>query len=239
MAAALALACGVARAQTPEKAPEKKGWETSAALGFTLTRGNSDTMLLTAGLKTERKWEKDELGFGISGGYGEDNDTVNNEFIQGYGQYNHLFTERFYAGVRLDAAYDGIAELDYRFTLTPLVGNYFIKTMNTTLAVEVGPSAVLEKYSGQSDDTYLGIRFAERFEHKLTDTTKIWQSASYVPDVERWVEHYVITAEAGIEVEMNKKWSLRVVLQDVYTSEPGPGSEYNELRLIAGTGYKF
>jgi len=235
IAAALALACCVVRAQTPEK----KGWESSAALGFTLTRGNSDTMLLTAGLKTERKWEKDELGFGISGGYGEDNDTVNNEFIQGYGQYNHLFTERFYAGVRLDAAYDGIAELDYRFTLTPLVGYYFIKTTNTTLAVEVGPSAVLEKYSGQSDDTYLGIRFAERFEHKLTDTTKIWQSASYVPDVERWVEHYVITAEAGIEVDMNKKWSLRVVLQDVYTSEPGPGSEYNELRLIAGTGYKF
>lgn len=239
MLVAATLALGSIGLNAAEEPAPKKGWETEAAVGFTLTRGNSDTLLLTAGLKTERKWEKDELTFGVGGGYGEDNDTVNNEFIQGYGQYNHLFTERFYAGVRLDAAYDGIAELDYRFTLTPLVGYYLIKSTNTTLAVEVGPSAVMEKYSGQSSDTYFGLRFAERFEHKLTDSTKIWESISYVPQVDRWMENYVVTFEAGIDVAMNKKWSLRVVFQDVYTSEPAPNSEYNELRLIAGTAYKF
>ena len=65
-----------------------------------------------------------------------------------------MFTERFYAGLRLDAAFDGIAELDYRVTLTPLAGYYFIKNAKTTLAVEVGPSLVTEQYSGQDEDTY-------------------------------------------------------------------------------------
>ena len=107
------------------------------------------------------------------------------------------------------------------------------------MAVEVGPSAVFEKYSGQDSDTYFGIRFAERLEHKLTTSTKIWESVSYVPDVEDWTGHYVITAEAGIDTAISKKWSLRVVIQDVYTSQVPAGIENNELRLIAGTAYKF
>src|SRR6185436_1731557 len=121
-------------------------WETSAAAGVTLTRGNSDTLLATLSLDTKRKWEKDEAFGGISGGYGENDDTKNTEFVKGYAQYNHLFTERFYVGVRLDALYDGIANLDYRVTLSPLVGYYLIKETKTSLAVEAGPSLVLEKY---------------------------------------------------------------------------------------------
>ncbi len=242
------LLIGATVAQAEDPAPEaKKRWETTAAAGLTITRGTHDTLLVTAGLNTSRKWDNNEAAFGITGGYGEDKDNsvansetvVNNEFIQGFGQYNHLFTERFYVGLRLDAAYDGIANLDYRVTLTPLAGYYFIKNEKTTLAAEVGPSAVTEKYSGQSSDTYFGIRFAERFEHKLSDSTKIWQTASYVPNVERWTEQYVITVELGIDTAITKKWSLRVVLQDAYSSEPAPNIKNNELRMIAGTVYKF
>lgn len=243
------LLIGATVAKTAEPAPEaKKGWETIAAAGLTITKGTHDTLLATAGLNTSRKWEKDEAALGISGGYGEDTDksfgtnkptVVNNQFIQGFGQYNRLFTEKFYGGLRLDAAYDGIANLDYRVTLTPLAGYYFIKNAKTTLAVEVGPSAVTEKYSGKDSKTYCGIRFAERFEHKLTDSTKIWESVSYVPQVDRWMENYVVTAEAGIDTAITKKWSLRVVFQDSYVSEPAPGTQNNELRLIAGTAYKF
>jgi len=242
-AAALAmmlLTTNAAKAHDP--APEKKGWETTAAAGLTLTSGTKDTLLATVGLNSSRKWEKDEFALGIAGGYGEDDNnptqttTANTEFVSAFAQYNHLLTQRFYVGLRLDFLYDGIANLDYRFTVSPLAGYYLIKNTNTTLAVEVGPAAVFEKYGGESSDSYFGIRFAE---HKISDSTKIWQSVSYVPQVDRWTENYVITAEAGIDTAITKKWSLRVVLQDVYTSEPAAGTENNELRLIAGTAYKF
>ena len=77
-------------------APEKPGWETTAAAGLTLTSGTKDTFLATVGLNTGRKWERDELAFGISGGYGNDDNNPtkttedNTKFIQGYGQYNRL-----------------------------------------------------------------------------------------------------------------------------------------------------
>jgi putative salt-induced outer membrane protein YdiY len=120
-----------------------------------------------------------------------------------------------------------------------LAGYYLIKEKNTTLAVEVGPSAVLEKYQDRIQKTYLGIRFGERFEHKLSASTKIWESVSYVPQVDKWVENYIITAEAGIDTAITKKWSLRVLVQDLYTSEPTDDRKNNDVRLVAGTAYKF
>ena len=219
--------------------PPKNPWETTAAVGFTLTEGNSQTLLATLALGTQRKWERNELAFGLGGGYGEDTNVKNTEFITAFGQYNRLYSEKFYAGFRADFNYDGIANLSYRVTLTPLAGYYLIKSTNTSLAFEVGPSAVFEKYENQSQDTYLGIRFAERFEHKLSATTKLWESVSYVPQVDKWAEKYIITAEAGIDAAITKKWSLRFVVQDIYDSQPAAGREPNDIRLIAGTAYKF
>ena len=234
------LVGSVTQAQVAAPAePKKSAWETTAAAGLTLTRGNSDTLLVTLSLDTQRKWEKAEALAGISGGYGKNDGTKNTEFLKGYGQYNRLFSERLYGGIRLDASYDGIANLDYRLTLSPLLGYYLIKEARTSLAVEAGPSAVLEKYQGQSSETYLGARFGERFQHKLSDTTRIWQSLEYVPRVDRWAQKYIITAEVGIEAAITKQWSLRVVGQDIRDSEPAGTNKKNDLRLIAGTAYKF
>jgi putative salt-induced outer membrane protein YdiY len=234
----VALANPEAAAATSAPPPAPR-WETTAAAGITLTRGNSKTLLATLGLDTKKKWEKNEAAFGVAGGYGENDGTKNTEFIQGFGQYNRLFTERFYGGLRFGGSYDGIAGLDYRIRITPLAGYYLVKQTNTTLVAEIGPSAVFEKHTGESPDSYLGLRLGERLDHKLSDTTKIWESVDYVPDVKQWSERYVVTAEAGIDTAINKHWSLRVVCQDIYDSQPTPGRQHNDLRLVAGTAYKF
>ena len=224
---------------TTTTSPPPSHWDTTASAGLTLTRGNSRTLLMTLGLETKRKWEKDDASFAINGGYGTDNEVVNANYLNGFGQYNHNFTDRFYGGLRLDAAYDGIARLDYRVTFSPLAGYYLIKAPKTGLSFEVGPSVVTEKYVDGDPDTYAGVRFAERFDQKLSATTKLWETFSYVPRVDEWTEKYVMTAEVGIDAAITKRWSLRVVLQDVYDSQPAQGRESNDVRLVAGTAYKF
>jgi len=240
------LACISVRshaADAPAPAEPPKKWDTTAAAGVTLTRGNSDTFLATVSLETKRKWEKDEAIFGVSGGYGESKvngvNTKNTEFIQGYGQYNRLFTERFYGALRLDGQYDGIAGIEYRFKVSPMAGYYLIKETNMTLAVEGGPSLIMEHLKGEPSHAYWAARLAERFEYKLTASTKVWESVEYLPKVDDWTKNYLVNFEAGIDTAINKKWSLRVVFQDQYASEPAPGRKQNDLRLIAGTAYKF
>ncbi len=121
----------------------------------------------------------------------------------------------------------------------PLAGYYLLKATNTTLSVEAGPSVVFEKYQGQGEHTYPGLRIGERVEHKLSATTRIWESVNYVPDLERWSRKYIITGEAGIDAAINKHWSLRVVFQDAFDSQPASNLKQNDLRVIAGTAYKF
>src|SRR5689334_13609583 len=107
-AAIFAGTCSAAAPATNAPAP-KKGWETVAAAGATLTRGNSKTFLVNLDLNTKRKWSRDEALLGTSAGYGEnetgtrapdDNDkNVTQKYIKGFAQYNHLFNERLYSGL--------------------------------------------------------------------------------------------------------------------------------------------
>jgi len=240
---ALVLGSGLASAQELATPAKTNAWATSAAAALTLTRGNSENFLVTLTLDTKRKWDKDDVAFGISAGYGDSTvnnvETKNTQFVQGYGEYHHLFTSRFYAGLRVDGQYDDIAGVDYRFKITPLVGYYFIKSDKITLSGEVGPSVVFEHLQGESATSYLGVRFAENFEYKLTATTKIWQSLGYTPQIDKWTENYLLNFEAGIDTAINKHFSLRVVFQDMYASDPAPGKKDNDIRLLAGAAYKF
>ena len=190
IALAAVLMCvtsGIALAQSadPPASPKTTTWATTASAALTLTRGNSDTFLTTVNLDTKRKWEKNELDLGASGGYG--NSTVNNvttkntEFVQGYGQFNRLFGDRFYSALRLDGQYDGIAGVYYRFKISPMAGYYLIKNNEMSLAVEGGPSLILEHLQGQQSDAYWAARAAERFSYKLSATAKLWESLEYLP----------------------------------------------------------
>jgi putative salt-induced outer membrane protein YdiY len=239
----IASAADEAAATAPPPPAKTNAWVTSAAAGLTLTRGNSETFLVTLSLDTKAKWDKDEVALGVSGGYGDStvNDayTKNTEFVQGYGQYNHLFSDRFYGGLRVDGQYDGIAGIEYRFKVSPVAGYYLIKNDKMTLAAEAGPSLIMEHLEGQEADTYWAARFAERFAYKISATTAVWESVEYLPSVSDWAANYLVNFEAGIETAINKHWSLRVVFQDMYASQPANGRKSNDLRLMAGTGYKF
>jgi putative salt-induced outer membrane protein YdiY len=242
-ACALILGAGLVSAQQLFTPTGTNLWETSAAAAVTLTRGNSENFLATLTLDAKRKWESDEVAAGISGGYGDstvnDVNTKNTEFVQGYGQWNHLFNPRFYGGVRLDGQYDGIAGVDYRFKVTPLVGYYFIKNDKMSLSGEVGPAGVFEHLSGEAPKQYAAIRFSETFEYKIAANTKVWETLSYIPQIDDWVNNYLLNFEAGIDTAINNHFSLRVVFQDMYASEPAAGKKPNDMRLLAGAAYKF
>ncbi len=231
-----------AAAAAPE--PEKpKSWERTASVGLTLTKGNSDSYQLNAGLNASRKWERDELLLGANAGYGKTKDvqtgdsTKTAEYLSGFGQWNHLFTERWYGGGRLEGLHDGIAGIDYRFTLSPLAGYYLLKEKRTTLSVEAGPSFIYEKRGGDTKG-YMGLRAAERFEHKFNDRARLWQTAEYIPQVDDF-DNYLVNAELGVDTKITKSISLRVVLQDNYVNRPAPGRKSNDVKLIAGVAYSF
>jgi len=72
--------------------------------------------------------------------YGKSDGVKNAETFHAFGQYNRLFSERFFGYLRADYLHDGIADIHYQVTVGPGLGYYLIKETNTTLAVEAVPA---------------------------------------------------------------------------------------------------
>jgi putative salt-induced outer membrane protein YdiY len=224
-------------------------WVSSASMGLTLTRGNSKTLLFAADIKTERKGPKNELAFGADGTYGENTDQNTDEKTRtagsahAFGQWNYLFTERFYGYARLDGLHDAVADIRYRVSFSPGAGYYFVKNKTTYLAGEVGPGFVVERvhndeFNRNDDQEYMTLRIADRFEHKFSDSVRIWQTAEFLPQIDRFA-NYIVNFEAGVEAALSKKLALRSYIQDTYDNEPAQGRKKNDLKWITALAYKF
>lgn len=223
--------------QTVVISTNKPVWESSVSAGLSLTKGNSDTLLTTAAFKTRTKTPANEFMFGVDGSYGKNDSVKNNEMLHGVSQYNHLFGKRFYGFFNLEGLHDGIADLQYRFTLSPGAGYYFIQETNTTLAGEAGPSLIFQRLGGV-DTAYASLRLAERFEHKFHDNARVWQKVEFLPQVNK-PDNFLVNAEIGAEAALTKTFSLRAVLQDNFVNQPAPGRKDNDVRLVSSVVYKF
>lgn len=238
MLATACVAVNAAEGDATAEAPKPDtSWKTSAALGATLTRGNSDTLSVNGTIDTIKKWDKNEAGAGFSVTYGETNnkETANN--MAAYVQYNRLISDRLFVYARADFFKDQLADIDYRVSLSPGAGYYFIKNSKVTLSGEVGPGYVWEKVGGSSED-YWSLHVGEKFTWEINDRARLWQSLSYDPEVSDF-ENFLLRAELGAEADILENLSLRAVLIDIYRNVPAAGREKNDLLLITGIAYKF
>lgn len=226
-------------APAPKKlaAPVSNPWESTVSAGLTVVRGNTDTTLASANFFTQKKTPTDEYKLGAGGAYGEQNssEAINN--YQAFGQWNHLFTDRFYGYVRVDGLRDFIADVDYRLTVGPGAGYYLLKETNTTLAVEAGGNFEAQKLGG-ADQTFATMRLDERFEHKFGDRARLWQNVEIFPQVDK-LDNYVVNFEIGIEAAISKTLSLKTCLDDSYANRPAAVHLKNDMKIVAGVAYKF
>ncbi len=221
----------------PVAATNQAIWKGSATVGATMTRGNSDSVLVTAKLDAQRKSPVNELILGADGAYGEAQGVKNYESLHGFAQDNHFFTPQFFGFGRADGLNDEIKDIDYRFTVSPGTGYYLLRQTNVNLALELGPSMVAEKQDG-ADSIYASGRLADRFEYKLTSGTRLWQSTEAIPQLDQF-DNFIINVEAGIETAITKKLGLQVYMQDNYVNHPAPGYKLNDVRLVSGLTFKF
>jgi putative salt-induced outer membrane protein len=239
-------ACAVATfsLSAQDAAAPDTAWKSQANLNAAVNKGNSDTLLIGANILTERKWDKNEFFAGADVVYGENKDTVTDirtTTAQNYGaflQYNRLLSDRWYFLGRADGRQDKVADIKYRVTLSPGVGYYFIKKEKTTLTGEVGPGVVFEQFDGGPSQTYFTVRLAERFTHEFNERVRLVQQADFTPQVDD-LDNYVFNFLATLSADLTKGLQANLTLSDTYRGEPAPGRKANDIRILAGLGYKF
>ena len=224
-------------AVAPVPPPPKNPWQSSISAGLTLARGNKNTTLFTTEFLTAKKTPRNEYSLGLGAAYGNQQsaDTVNN--YKAFGQWNHLFTDRFFGYARAEALRDLIADLDYRLTVGPGAGYYLLKETNTTLAVEAGAGMEFQRLGGK-DDQFSTARFAERFEHKFNNRARLWQTTELVPQLDNF-DNYVVNFQIGVEAALSRSFSLKTYFDDTYANQPAAGRLKNDAKIVAGVSYKF
>ena len=241
----LIVTAGVMPVGAQTAAAPATNWQNTATLGVTLARGNSDTTLFSLALDSEKKWAHSDLHLGADDIYGESklpgysSSTETADAEHGFAQYNQDFSDRFYGYGRLEGMHDGIADIQYRLTVTPGLGYYFIKNKRADLSLEGGPGYIAEKL-GDSTSSYVTLRVAQKFHYKISEHAKAWESIEFLPQVDNF-NNYIVNFEAGIEAGLNKsnKLALRTVIDDSYDNIPAAGRLKNDLKLIAGITYHF
>ncbi|MCW5559442.1 MAG: DUF481 domain-containing protein [Verrucomicrobiae bacterium] len=247
-----------------QEPPPPKDWETSLGLNLGLSGGNSKAFNLGGNLLTVKEWGATganilsagaDVNYGTSttttvndpGGPNEsltETDTTNVNNYGGFLSYDRLLTDRLYVGARITGRHDDIAGLDYRIAPTATIGYYLIKKENLKLALETGPGYVWEQLKGTGANDYATIRFADNFEWKFTEKSRLFQSFEFLPQIDDW-SNYVLTGAVGVDTELYKNLSLQVVFRDWYRSEPAKyegtsiSRKNNDYRLTAGVVYKF
>lgn len=216
---------------------ESEGFQTSLALGLTLTDGNSETLLTTLRLASERIVGANELRLGLEGAYGETDDETSAENAKALVVYRRLITERLYGSADLSVHYDAQAGVDYRVIASPGLGYFWVKNDRVRFSSDIGPAYIADKVDGVEED-YIALRIAERLEVQLSETAKVWQSLEYVPTIDDFDE-YLINAEVGVEAALNSRINLQVVLKNAYDNEPGEDREKSDLSLISALVVKL
>jgi putative salt-induced outer membrane protein YdiY len=239
----LGASCLSLRAQTA--ASPATNWQTSATVGLTIARGNADTTLFSFSVASEKKWTNNDLKlgadllYGTSRTPGESTSSETADRDHGFSQWNHTFSDRFFGYLGVEALHDGIADIQYRFTIGPGAGYYFIKNKKLDFSVEGGPAYIAEKLDSTSS-SYATMRVAEKLHYQISDHAKLWETIEFLPQVDHF-DNYIVNAEIGIEAALNKsnRLALRTVLDDSYDNIPAPDRLKNDLKLIAGITYKF
>jgi len=217
------------------------GWSSSLDLGASLTRGNSETLLVTATLTLDLDFGKNEFFGNFTYAFGEENSNVTeNEFFL-TASLSRLLNDRgnWYWGGRLDGRTDELADIDYRFTGTTFFGHYFIKRPDDSLQISAELGAGFQAESlGDVEENFAVLYAGQRFNYWITDFTRLYQGfAIFVEAADP--SNYQTVVEAGIETFLSDNLSFKAFLLNQFESSPAPGRERNDIRIVSGLSYKF
>jgi len=216
-------------------------WDRTVAVGLNVTSGNSETLAMNGSVSAEKAGDVHEIRLGIEGNYGEaevdeetDTTTQNGKAVAVYkyklnGSYLYSDNSLFH---------DDIAAIDFRLVVGVGAGYHVIKTDNAKLGLELGAAYIEEELGDGTSDDNISARLAARHDQALSEHSKFWLSAEYLPNVDD-TDDYLLNGEAGLEAALNSSLSLRAVVQDRYDSMVPEGREENDVAVISSLVYKL
>jgi putative salt-induced outer membrane protein YdiY len=228
------------KAAPPSCEPIEKdptAWDLSVALGFNMTRGNTDTQLLNGAFDARQEKDSNVFLFNLNGADGKQSEERTQRFARGQATYQRLLTEQAYLSATASVISDDIADVDYRAVISPSGGYYLVKTEDTKISLETGPAYVFQKQGG-GEDNFLAWRVANNFSWQFSQSAKLFQYAEYLLNTDD-SDQSIVVAKAGIEASLTTTLALVFAVEDRFNSAPAEERKKNDVLITSALKVSF
>jgi putative salt-induced outer membrane protein len=233
-----------------------QGWNGGANVGFSLTRGNSQTENLSLAFTTARATSTDKLSLYTNAVYGTNqlatpSTTANTE--AGGIRYDHNINPRMFGFVSADFSSNALQDLNLRSVGSVGLGYHAIKNDNTTLDLLAGINFTDENYTLTMTNTtvtppttstsklvhnYGALTLGEELTHKLGKSTVLTEKLYLYPNLTETGE-YRGTFDLGLVTKISKWLGWQNQFSDIYVSNPPEGTKQNDVVLTTGLNVSF
>lgn len=212
-------------------------WRRAVSFGMNLTKGNSDTLRMSASAEAVHETDLHLLRLTGRWASGESDGAKDTENMSLDEHVERMLTGKLYAMEKVDWYRDTIAGLDYRITGIVSPGLHIVRTDTSLLNAEAGAGYVQEQKDGDVDG-YAAGRVAILAERVLNPYVMAWCTAEYLPKLAD-PAIFFINAEAGVAALVTHSTSLNVTLQERYDSQPVDEKDSSDMALTASLSLSF
>ena len=233
-----------------------QGWNGGANVGFSLTRGNSQTENLALAFNAARATKKDKLSLYTNAVYGTNqlatpSTTANTE--AGGIRYDRNVNPKMFGFIGADFMSNALQNLNLRSVGSVGMGYHAIKNDRTTLDFLAGGNFTDENYTMTVTDNtvtppttttfkvvhnFAGLTLGEELGHKLGKSTVLAQKFYFYPDLTQTGE-YRGTFDLGLVTKISKWLGWQNQFGDIYVSNPPAGARKNDIVLTTGLNFSF
>jgi putative salt-induced outer membrane protein len=233
-----------------------EGWNGGANVGFSLTRGNSQTENLSLAFTAARATKNDKLSLYTNAVYGTNqlatpSTTANTE--AGGIRYDRNINPRMFGFVGADFTSNALQDLNLRSVGSVGMGYHAIKSDRTTLDFLAGGNFTDENYTQTITNTTVtpptvttsklvhnfgALTLGEELTHKLGKSTVVVEKLYLYPNLTQTGE-YRGTFDLGLVTKISKWLGWQNQFSDVYVSNPPEGTKQNDVVLTTGLNVTF
>lgn len=215
----------------------KMGWSTTAAMNFSLAKGNSDNLFLGATVDSAYREKEHETFMSLAYSFSENGGETSADSLRTSIQHNRVFNDSYFVGGSLGYFRDDIADVGYRLTPGAALGYYLLKSDEVTLSVEAGPGMTFEEVGGVSDD-FFSMIVAAKFTWEISDKLTLSQHLTGVFDPSD-SQNYILSAGANLDTDITPNLAWRVAFAWTKDNTPAATRESADSTLTTGIAVKF
>jgi len=224
----------LAAAETAKTGP----WEVTGALGITYTDGVTDTTSISAGVDALREWPEWKLTirwlstFTKASGVTQANEHI----LITRGDYKLSDRASIFGSLLLE--YDEIEGVEPRIQFILGYDRKLVTKETFELLGNLGGGVLYEKYPVGGSTTDAIAQAGLDWTWKITKQLTYTQVLRFLPNISESGEYRVIS-ESVFTTPISEMLDLRLTILDQYNSDPLPGVEKNDLKVVLAIAIRF